>query len=368
MVPEVRKNVTRYRFLINSYKIITFTLAFILPFLLSSCAGPQGVDPVLETKKAMAAADPAMGDWQGSWKLNDGTDSGPLVAQVISLGKGEYRAKVLDVFDRQTETIAILDGKLEGEAVRLAGQANYRDGTFDVKAAIEDGKFTGSFMGQGEGSFALERVFRVSRTMGAKPPKGAIVLFNGKDFKEWKRARVKEGEDDTVKWKLVNGAMVVTRGGGGNIITRKTFNDVKQLHVEFRSPFMPDKRGQGRGNSGVYIQRRYEVQILDSFGLEPKNNDCASLYRFKAPDKNVCKMPGQWQSYDMIFHAAKFDGDRKREKARITLWHNGVLVHDDVALDNKTGAGRPEGPAPGPILLQDHGNEACFRNIWIVPL
>ena len=110
------------------------------------------------------------------------------------------------------------------------------------------------------------------------------------------------------------------------------------------------------------------MQILDSFGLEPKNNECASLYRLRAPDKNVCRMPGQWQSYDRIFHAAKFDGNTKKENARITLWHNGVLVHDDVALKNKTGAGRPEGPNPGPILLQDHGNELCFRNIWVVPL
>jgi len=154
----------------------------------------------------------------------------------------------------------------------------------------------------------------------------------------------------------------------GSIMTKRDFTDFK-MHIEFKTPQLPpDVTGQGRGNSGVYIQRRYEVQILDSFGLEPKNNECASLYRFKAPDKNVCKLPGQWQSFDMVFHAAKFEGNRKTKKARITLWHNGVLVHDDVELENKTGAGRAEGPTPGPILLQDHGNEVCFRNIWIVPL
>jgi len=190
----------------------------------------------------------------------------------------------------------------------------------------------------------------------------AIMLFGGTDFSHW----TADGGKD-VGWNIVDGAMKIVPKSG-SIMTKRDFTDFK-MHLEFKIPQMPPNvKGQGRGNSGVYIQRRYEVQILDSFGLEPKYNDCASLYRFKPPDKNACRMPGQWQSYDIIFHAAKFDGDRKTEKARISVWHNGVLVQDDVALDNKTGAGRPEGPNPGPILLQDHGNEVCFRNIWIVPL
>ena len=190
----------------------------------------------------------------------------------------------------------------------------------------------------------------------------AIMLFGGTDFSHW----TADGGKD-VGWHIVNGAMKIVPKSG-SIVTRRDFTDFK-MHLEFKIPQMPaNVKGQGRGNSGVYIQRRYEVQILDSFGLEPKFNDCASLYRFKAPDKNACKLPGQWQSYDIVFHAAKFDGNRKSKNARITVWHNGVLVHDDAELENKTGAGRPEGPAPGPILLQDHGNEICFRNIWIVPL
>ena len=153
-------------------------------------------------------------------------------------------------------------------------------------------------------------------------------------------------------------------------MTKRDFRDFK-MHIEFKIPQMPPNvKGQGRGNSGVYIQRRYEVQILDSYGLERKNNECGSLYNSRPPDKNVCRMPGRWQSYDIIFHAARFDGNEKTVNARITVWHNGVPIpiHDDVALDNKTGAGQPEGSDPGPILLQDHGNEVSFRNIWIVPL
>ncbi len=189
-----------------------------------------------------------------------------------------------------------------------------------------------------------------------------IMLFGGTDFDHWTA-----GEGKNIGWKLVDGAMKITPKSG-SIMTKQDFRDFK-MHIEFNTPQMPPNvKGQARGNSGIYIQRRYELQILDSYGLELKNNDCGSIYTFKAPDKNVCRMPGRWQSYDIIFHAARFDGNRKTEKAHITVWHNGVLIHDDVELDNKTGAGRPEGPEPGPILLQDHGNEVMFRNIWIVPL
>jgi len=190
-----------------------------------------------------------------------------------------------------------------------------------------------------------------------------IVLFDGTDFSHWTHQNGK-----AVRWEIVGDAMkVVPRTG--SIITKRNFRDFK-LHIEFKLPQMPPNvRGQGRGNSGVYIQRRYEVQILDSYGLPRKNNECGSIYKTRAPDKNVCKKPGEWQSYDITFRAARFDGEGKNAKkvknARITVRHNGVLIHNDVEVPNKTGAGRPEGPEPGPILLQEHGNEVWFRNIWI---
>jgi len=160
--------------------------------------------------------------------------------------------------------------------------------------------------------------------------------------------------------------------GPKGIVTKQNFQDFK-LHVEFKIPQLPPNvKGQGRGNSGVYIQRRYEVQILDSYGLEAKYQDCGALYKLKAPDKNACKKPGQWQTYDITFHAARFKGDRenlrKVKYARITVLHNGVIIHNNVELLNKTGAGQQEGPEPGPILLQDHGNKVQFRNIWLLPL
>jgi hypothetical protein len=194
----------------------------------------------------------------------------------------------------------------------------------------------------------------------------AGVLFDGKDFAHWAHAN-----GQPVKWQIVDDAMKIVPGSG-SIVTKRQFRDFK-LHVEFKTPQLPaNVKGQARGNSGVYLQRRYEIQILDSYGLPPKDNECGSLYTVKAPDKNVCKQPGEWQSYDITFRAARFDGQGKNAKkvknARITVWQNGVLIHDDVEIPNKTGAGQPEGPEPGPILLQEHGSEVMFRNIRIVPL
>ena len=195
----------------------------------------------------------------------------------------------------------------------------------------------------------------------ATTPADAIMLFSGSDFSHWTT-----GSDKPVGWKLIGDTMKIS-AKTGSIWTKRNFTDFK-MHLEFKTPQMPPNvKGQGRGNSGVYIQKRYELQILDSFGEPPRVNECASMYKTKAPDENVCKMPQQWQSYDIIFQAAKFEGKRK-EDARITVWHNGVLVHDDFPIPNKTGAGQKEGPEPGPILLQDHGNEVSFRNIWIEPL
>jgi hypothetical protein len=140
-----------------------------------------------------------------------------------------------------------------------------------------------------------------------------------------------------------------------------------QMHLEFRTPYMPYARGQARGNSGVYIQRRYEVQILDSFGLEGEANECGGLYKQRRPDLNMCLPPLAWQTYDIYFTAARWRADgAKIANARITVLHNAVAVHDGYELTDKTGAGRPEGPEDLPIHFQDHGNPVRFRNIWIV--
>jgi hypothetical protein len=197
------------------------------------------------------------------------------------------------------------------------------------------------------------------------PPPGAIVLFDGKDFRQW----VKRNGKDEVKWALKDGAMEIVKGHG-DIMTKETFGGRFKLHVEFRVPYEPKAQGQARGNSGVYVQGRYEVQVLDSYGLKSGKNDCGAIYGVAAPKVNACKAPTVWQSYDIEFTAPKFENGKKTEPARMTVRHNGVLIHDDVPIpvDNTTAGLGGDPSQPGPILLQDHGHPVQYRNIWLLPL
>jgi hypothetical protein len=195
-------------------------------------------------------------------------------------------------------------------------------------------------------------------------PEGAILLFDGKSLEGWHK---RDGKGKA-EWKLLDNGIV--QAGGGDIITEKKFDGHFKLHVEFRVPYMPKATGQARGNSGVYVQGRYEVQILDSYGLESKDNDCGAIYEVAAPLVNACKAPTVWQSYDIEFHAPICKDGKKVEPAHMTVHHNGVKIHDDVKIKGDvTRAGMPGDPCmPGPIMLQDHGNPVQFRNIWLVQL
>jgi hypothetical protein len=199
------------------------------------------------------------------------------------------------------------------------------------------------------------------------PPPGAIVLFDGTEtsLANWVASG---GPERPAPWTLVAGGAM--QAGGGGIRTKQAFDGHFKLHVEFRCPYEPNDKGQARGNSGVYLQGRYEVQVLDSYGLDSKDNDCGGIYEVAKPLVNACKAPTVWQAYDIDFRAPVFKDGKKVEPARITVVQNGRTIHKDVPIPvDNTRAGLGGDPsAPGPIHLQDHGDPVQFRNVWLLPL
>jgi hypothetical protein len=317
---------------------------------------------LLSALPVLAAADDKPKDVKDKAKLTytDPKDAGPdFLIQGEYLGEAPNGAKI------GAQVIAEGDGKftVRGHRGGLPGEGS--DGKSDLKfpAATKDGQVT--FEGPDGGKcvigggkitvahsdqpIVLQRVERKSPTLGAKPPEGAIVLFDGTNADAWQGGKIVEG--NLLKW---------------GTTSKQKFTDYT-LHVEFRLPFMPYARGQARANSGVYNQGRYEVQVLDSFGLEGKNNECGGIYEISDPLVNMCYPPLTWQTYDIDYAAPKFDGDTKIKGAVITVKHNGVLVQDHVEIKGATRAAVvKEEKGPGPFYLQDHGNPVVFRNIWVI--
>lgn len=266
--------------------------------------------------------------------------------QVLALGDGKFQGIGYkgglpgEGWNRGDEKISS-EGQWDGDAVVVKGQ--------DHNATIKDGTITivdssGTKLGE------LKKVERKSPTLGAKPPAGAIVLFDG------------SSADKFNSGKLVEGNLL----GATNCESKQKFGD-HSLHIEFRTPWMPKARGQGRGNSGVYIQSRYECQVLDSFALEGENNECGGIYSQVKPAVNMCFPPLSWQTYDIDFTAAKYDeAGKKTKNARVTIKHNGVTIYNDLELKGGTPGRHAEGPGPDAVFLQDHGNPVAFRNIWVV--
>lgn len=194
----------------------------------------------------------------------------------------------------------------------------------------------------------LKKVERKSPTLGAKASEGAIVLFDGTSADHFNGGRI------TMSDLLL-----------ADCETKEKFGDHK-LHIEFRTPFKPAARGQARGNSGVYVQGRYECQVLDSFGLEGENNECGGIYSIAKPKVNACFPPLTWQTYDMDFTAARYENGNKVKNARVTIKQNGIMIHDNLELTHGTPGKNPEADAPDVIYLQGHGNPVVYRNIWVV--
>lgn len=267
-----------------------------------------------------------------------------LGVQVAALGTGKFHVTVLtgglpgDGWDGKGR--ADLDAARDGQSVKIAPAHGYEgtlsDGSLSLKGA--DGK-----------TLTLKKVERESPRAGAKPPEGATVLFDGSNVDAW------EGGHMDQRHLLESGSK-----------TKKRYQDFV-LHAEFLLPFKPLARDQARGNSGIYMQDRYEVQVLDTFGEAPRFNGCGALYRQHSPLVSMCYPPLRWQTYDIEFHAAKFDAAGKKVKnAVVTVIHNGVVVQDHYEITAKTGAGAKEGPEPGPIQLQGHDNPVFYRNVWVI--
>lgn len=201
------------------------------------------------------------------------------------------------------------------------------------------------------------------------PPSDAVVLFAGKDLNEWVHENGKPAS-----WAIAGGA-VVCKSGTGDIFTRRKIGSA-QIHIEFATPNMPNAKDQARGNSGVYLQGRYEIQVLDSFNNPTyPNGSAGAVYGQYAPLVNASRPPEQWQTYDMVFHAPKCEAGKVIQPGTVTILHNGVLIQDHVAIKGPSGGSvKDDICAPGPLRLQDHYHPDVketfmkFRNIWYRPL
>ena len=313
----------------------------------------------LYAAEAPPAGDPddgIQGEYAGTFTPAGGNAALKADAKVIGEGGGTFRAVLAAEGDKNVKVA--LTGKAEGKTVALVGKA----GDVEWKGTIEGGK---TLVAESkDGRFKLEYTLRKSPTEGQKPPPGAVVLLPFEEGKAPSTDAWVGMDGKPCPWIPIDDGSVQVRGG--NSQTKKAFGSV-QVHVEFRIPYMPAARGQGRGNSGVYLQSRYEVQVLDSFGLEPKDNECGGIYSVGAPKVTASLPPARWQTYDIVFAVPEVKDGKIVKPATMTVRQNGILIHENVKIDHVTTAGIG-GPvvSPAPLMLQDHGNPVRFRNIWIV--
>jgi len=310
-----------------------------------------------------APLDYTQGNWEGTFTKKDFADK-PVAAQIFAEGRGRYRGVFLiPTAEGETHIARWVTGREERGKVVLDGNVDLGEtmgGACDVKLTIAEGKIEGAFKGKGSpGKFKMTRVEKRPPTLGAKPPEGAVVLFDGTNVDAWVFKKT--------PWAIVEGGAMEIRPG--NMHSKQKFGDAR-IHVEFRTPFMPGARGQARGNSGVYVAGRYEIQVLDSFGLEGLDNECGGIYKKGRPKVNACLPPLEWQTYDITYQAPRFDASgKKTANAVLSVTHNGILIHDKLELDGACGGGISNTEAAtGPLLLQDHHNKVQFRNIWVKPL
>jgi len=299
------------------------------------------------------------GEFMGVYKPGNSRTM-KATAQVIAEGVDKYRIVLKAEPSQPGEDWVFVEiyGTKQGQNLDMAGRSGGRDWTGSIKG----NKMTvqGNYYDM---AFELDRITRMSPTLGLKPPKNAVVLLpyelgKAPDLSQWTNAN----------WKpLPDGSMI---HGGGNNPTKRSFGSIK-LHLEFKIPFQPDKFNQARGNSGVFFNGVYETQVLDSFGVIPALGDCGAIYGVSTPHINASLPPLEWQTYDVTFIAPRIDEKGKVLSApRITVVQNGITIQKDVEIPTQTRFPLENLPhvQRAPLMLQDHGNDVCYRNIWVVEL
>ncbi|MEI6467205.1 MAG: DUF1080 domain-containing protein [Verrucomicrobiota bacterium] len=324
--------------------------------------------------------DPYTGNWAGTLKSD--AKEAPVHATVIAY-KNRYEVTLRAEPDTRKPAIVVFNGTVQRDKLVLE-QAPNPDSSGTIPGQRDEGatkavrwsgqakgdEMTGAFAGGEPSAFSLKKIpFQPSPTLGDKAPDGALVLFNGKHLNAWES---KQASADAIQWIVAESEaleVVSQRDGKRNkqdLRTKENFGDYR-LHLEFKLAYKPEATGQGRSNSGIIHLGVYETQILDSFGLYGRDNECGGIYKTREPDRNVGYPAGLWQTYDIEFKAPRFSSEgKKTADARMSVRLNGIPIHKDVAVPNPTGGGKET--ARGPIVLQDHGNPVQFRNIWVVKL
>ena len=317
------------------------------------------------------------GEYVGSLK-----DGGKLGCQVVSLGSGVFQAVLytggLPGAGWDGKNRSIMDGKLNGNGVIFSAASGKRahvaatrgrekkpsstrvslltkfppDGHRPCAAQIAGDKMKGEVEGT---PFSLIKTIRKSPTLGQKPPPGAIVLFDGSNMKEWTGGSIHK-------------KFATLMPQPKSLMSKRKFNNYT-IHLELMLPYQPAYRSQDRGNSGFYQVHDYEIQVLDSFGMDGAHNECGGIYSHKGSDINMCLPPLVWQTFDVEFTNSVAKNGKKVKNAVITVRHNGVLIHDKFKIPGKSKYGVRGGgeTTPGPFMLQNHREPLQYRNIWVLP-
>lgn len=338
-----------------------FSIALRILSLIALVAGPGVAAWAAAPARVQGLYEGAGSDAAGSFKIE---------IRLAAQGGGNYNAFVRQTRDGGKLGRAELRAKTEGPTVRLSGKA----GGIEWKGEWADGVIRGQC--GADGKFEARRVEPKPPTLGKKPPQGAVVLLDGKDFSEMVLQRGGAWRLDELNL-ADDGSIQVPRGG---MTSKRSFDGSYDLHVEFLVPLMPEAHGQARGNSGVFLTNSDEIQVLDSFGeVTYLGGGCGGIYAYKDPDametieslkdQPQCRFslaslpPLAWQTFDIQYRVATREG-KPLGNPRVTVWHNGVKIHDNVEL---RGASIPYAPK-GKFHFQDHGNPVRYRNIWVLPV